>query len=74
MRQGPDCDPQIAEMYRRGWTKHDLQQLAGGNLLRVMEGAEQVATDLQMANTPPVVDVYKRRSDLPKHRMSSDEL
>jgi membrane dipeptidase len=64
---------QIAELYRCGWTKHDLQQLAGGNLLRVMQGAEKVAADLQQANTPPVVDVYKRRSDLPIQQ-TADEL
>jgi membrane dipeptidase len=32
---------------RRGWTDSDVAKLAGGNLLRVMAGAEQVATRLR---------------------------
>ena len=67
--------PQIAEMYRRGWTKYDLQRLAGGNLLRVLRGAEKVAMDLQSAGAQPVVDLYDKRSDLPaRYGLSSDEL
>ena len=32
----------FAELLRRGWSEEDLGKLAGGNLLRVMRGAEQV--------------------------------
>lgn len=37
----------FAELIRRGWTDHDLQLLAGGNLLRVLEKAEAVAKSMQ---------------------------
>jgi membrane dipeptidase len=33
----------FAELIRRGWTDAMLSQLAGGNILRVMRGAEIVA-------------------------------
>ena len=41
----------FAELIRRGWSDHDLEKLAGGNVLRAMERAEQVARELQ-ATTP----------------------
>ncbi|HSM38888.1 MAG TPA: dipeptidase [Candidatus Limnocylindrales bacterium] len=34
----------FAELISRGWTDEQLAALAGGNVLRVMRGAEQVAT------------------------------
>jgi membrane dipeptidase len=37
----------IAELARRGWTDADLRKLAGGNVLRVLSQAEQVAKRLQ---------------------------
>lgn len=37
----------FAELIRRGWTDEDLKLLAGENVLRVMEQAEQVARTLQ---------------------------
>jgi membrane dipeptidase len=37
----------FAELARRGWSDDDLAQLAGGNLLRVMRRAEEVAQHLQ---------------------------
>jgi membrane dipeptidase len=37
----------FAELSRRGWSEGDLAKLAGGNILRVMERAEQVAARLQ---------------------------
>jgi len=52
----------IAELYKRGWTKYDLAGLTGANLLRVLEGAEQVAKSL--GETPPSFDIYPKRSDL----------
>jgi membrane dipeptidase len=37
----------LAELMRRGWTDSDVAKLAGGNILRVMETAEQVAASLR---------------------------
>jgi membrane dipeptidase len=42
----------FAELVRRGWSDADLQKLAQGNVLRVLERAEQVAKRLQ-AERPP---------------------
>ncbi len=56
----------IAELYRRGWDRDDLAGLTGGNLLRVMESAEEVARKLQLAGTLPVYDLYKERKDIPR--------
>jgi membrane dipeptidase len=39
----------LAEMMRRGWSDADVAKLAGANVLRVMEQAEQVAARLQAA-------------------------
>ncbi|KAJ7594692.1 membrane dipeptidase-domain-containing protein [Mycena floridula] len=54
----------IAELYRRGWNKHELIGLTGGNLLRVFSAAEAVAKELQKANTLPAYDIYSKRTDL----------
>ena len=37
----------LAELMRRGWSDADVAKLAGGNILRVMEAAEQVAAAMQ---------------------------
>ncbi|MEQ7873869.1 dipeptidase [Sphingomonas sp. ASV193] len=37
----------FAELIRRGWSDADLAKLAGGNLLRVMRGAEATARAMQ---------------------------
>ena len=37
----------LAELARRGWSAADLAKLAGGNLLRAMERAEQVAAGMK---------------------------
>lgn len=37
----------IAELLRRGWSDEDAAKLAGGNVLRVMEGAERVAASMK---------------------------
>ena len=42
----------LAEMMRRGWSDADVAKLAGGNVLRAMEGAEKVAAS--MAGEAPV--------------------
>jgi membrane dipeptidase len=56
---------QIEELYRRGWNKHELAGLTGANLLRVLEGAEKVAGDLQAEGASPAFDLYEKRTDLP---------
>ena len=42
----------IAELLRRGYTDEDVRGIAGGNILRVMRGAEAVARRIQ-AERPP---------------------
>lgn len=37
----------FAELIRRGWSDHDLELLAGGNVLRVMEKAEEVSRSMR---------------------------
>jgi membrane dipeptidase len=50
----------IAELLRRGWSDADAAKLAGGNVLRVMEGAEKVAAsmknELPATATEPALD------------------
>jgi membrane dipeptidase len=41
------------ELARRGWNDQDLAKLAGGNLLRIMEAAEQTARSLR--DEPPML-------------------
>lgn len=55
---------QFAALIKRGWTPRDLVGLAGGNLLRVMEGAEAVAEKLQ--GRPASMAIYDKRKDLEK--------
>ena len=51
--EGVDRYPALlAEMMRRGWTDSDVAKLAGLNVLRVMEAAEQVSTRLRAAGPP----------------------
>jgi len=70
--------PQLfAELYKRGWSRHDLAGLSGGNLLRVMEGAEVAARKLQQEGAQPAYDIYKKRTDIGKkreRRWSTEEL
>ncbi|HEY0112396.1 MAG TPA: dipeptidase [Allosphingosinicella sp.] len=42
----------LRELIRRGWSDSDIAKLAGGNLLRAMERAEQVSAS--MKNEPPL--------------------
>ena len=42
----------FAELARRGWSDGELRKLAGENVLRVMERAEQVASRLQRTTQP----------------------
>jgi len=41
----------LAELMKRGWSDADIAGLAGGNVLRALEGAERVAASLR--GTPP---------------------
>jgi membrane dipeptidase len=51
--EGVDTYPALfKELARRGWSDQDLAKLSGGNVLRVMEGAEQVAA--AMRAEPPL--------------------
>ena len=46
----------LAELARRGWSDADLGKLAGGNVLRALEGAERVAAGLR--GTLPTTVTY----------------
>jgi membrane dipeptidase len=48
----------LEELMRRGWTDADIAKLAGGNVLRVMAAAEQVALKLR-AERPPSGAVFQ---------------
>jgi membrane dipeptidase len=55
----------LAELVRRGWTDDELRGLAGNNVLRVLERAEQVAARLQRtrpASTKTIHQLDGRRS------------
>ncbi|HMN47120.1 MAG TPA: dipeptidase [Povalibacter sp.] len=43
----------FAELIRRGWTDRELERVAGGNLLRVLEKAESVARSMKDLPVPP---------------------
>ncbi|MET0376045.1 MAG: membrane dipeptidase, partial [Rhizorhabdus sp.] len=40
----------LAELMRRGWSDADVAKLAGGNVLRVMEGAERIKARLAVTS------------------------
>jgi len=42
----------LAELMRRGWTDAEVAKVAGGNILRVMAGAEQASARLRGAKAP----------------------
>ncbi|EIW51737.1 uncharacterized protein TRAVEDRAFT_75537 [Trametes versicolor FP-101664 SS1] len=54
----------IAELYKRGWNAQELAGLTSGNLLRIMEGAERVAAELQRSGAQPAMARYDKRTDL----------
>jgi membrane dipeptidase len=47
----------FAELARRGWSDTDLKKLAGGNVLRVLAQAEQVAKRLQRERPPSTATI-----------------
>jgi membrane dipeptidase len=53
----------LAELARRGWSDSDLAKLAGGNVLRAMEGVERVSA--AMKNEPPLIATIEQL-DRPK--------
>jgi membrane dipeptidase len=51
--EGVDRYPALlAELMRRGWTDADIAKLAGGNVLRVMDAAQNVANRLRVTRPP----------------------
>jgi membrane dipeptidase len=52
----------FAELIRRGWTDAQLEDLAGGNTLRILEGVERVKEELM--GEPASMGRYTRRKDL----------
>ena len=58
---------QFAELISRksGWDATSMAGLAGGNLLRVMEGAEQVARQMQKEGVKSSWQLWQGRDDLP---------
>jgi membrane dipeptidase len=47
----------FAELIRRGWSDDDLKKLAGGNLLRVLRGAERTAERLRKQREPSTMRI-----------------
>jgi membrane dipeptidase len=57
---GVETYPRLfAELIRRGWSDTDLAKLAGGNVLRVMHGAEAAAAS--MKDVPPSLAVIDKK-------------
>ena len=47
----------VAELLARGYSDEDAKKVIGGNVLRVMREAEQVAARLQKARPPSVITI-----------------
>ncbi|CAD6569878.1 MAG: hypothetical protein TREMPRED_005494 [Tremellales sp. Tagirdzhanova-0007] len=54
----------FAELIHRGWSQSDLSLLAGGNILRVMRGMEEVSEKMKQEGTGPSMVIYDKRTDL----------
>lgn len=55
----------FAELIKRGWSKNDLSNLAGGNLLRAMRGMEDVSRRMRdEQGKQPSMAKYDKRRDL----------
>lgn len=52
----------FAELIRRGWTDEQLEALAGGNTLRILEGVEKVREEMKAEKAS--MGRYLRRKDL----------
>ena len=56
--EGVDTYPALfRELARRHWSDEDLSKLAGGNMLRVMREAADVAARLRKETTPSYATV-----------------
>ncbi|EIW72733.1 hypothetical protein TREMEDRAFT_67030 [Tremella mesenterica DSM 1558] len=58
----------FAELIKRGWNQRDLSLLAGGNLLRIMRGVEDVSKKLRKHESPNMAK-YDKRHDLDGHKI-----
>ena len=58
------AERQFAELIRRGWSQRDLSMLAGGNIIRIMQGAEAVAKKMAQEGKQPSMAKYEKRRDL----------
>lgn len=54
----------VAEMIRRGWSDEDVEGLAGGNLIRVLEGVEATKKDMEEKGEKASMAAYSKRTDL----------
>lgn len=52
----------IAELIKRGWEDKEIEALAGGNVLRIMEGVERVVEELKAEKAS--MGAYGKRRDL----------
>ncbi|KAL7417388.1 membrane dipeptidase-domain-containing protein [Mrakia frigida] len=52
----------IAELIKRGWEDKEIEALAGGNVLRILEGVERVAEELKGEKAS--MGAYSKRKDL----------
>jgi len=55
---------QFAELIRRGWSQSNLSLLAGGNIIRVMRGMEEVSAKMKKEGKGPSMAIYEKRRDL----------
>ena len=55
---------QFTVLYNRGWSRTELEGLAGVNLLRIYRSAEIVANELQFGGAKPAMDIYEARKDM----------
>ncbi|KAF8524856.1 membrane dipeptidase-domain-containing protein [Hysterangium stoloniferum] len=54
----------FAELLSRGWSRSELEGLAGGNFIRIWEGVEAVSRRMLEEGAQPAYDVYEKRTDL----------
>jgi membrane dipeptidase len=47
----------FCELIRRGWSDADLEKVAGGNVLRVLRGAEETARRLRVSRAPSTATI-----------------
>ena len=62
---------QIAEFLKRGWTPDEVQDLMGGNLLRVMDEVDAVK---ESTDIPLSTEIWHQRKDLPAEWGGMDDI